>query len=351
MAGTAFSSLIAQARGHLLEQPSLSTPSAPTVTPTGTTGATAYTYKIVARNRDQRSIASSGTATATGNATLSSTNFNRITWSAVTGATYYEVHRTATSGTPTTTGIIAIVGNVLQLDDTGLTGDASTAPTAASGGNFWTDDELVSILVNGSYDMWGAILDVYGEHYLTEDITNVSLAANTGSLTGVPTDCFRIVQIEPRDTTSTGSSRGVIFTPRKYNSPDFQNARTRSALASTSFNEIFYAVTDEGSPIGAPTILVAPKVDTAILLRLIYNPSLGAPSTFSTTSTNPIPGFSDQALINWCVAYARAKERDDRSPDPNWLAAYSTEKQNLLVRLTPRQVQEPDVVEGLFEGL
>jgi hypothetical protein len=351
VAGTAFSSLISQARGHLLELPSISTPAAPTVTPQGTTGATAYSYKVVARNRDQRSIASSAGSTSTGNATLSSTNFNRVTWTAVTGATFYEIHRTASSGTPATTGIVAIVGAVLQLDDTGLTADSSTAPSAASGGVFWTDDELVSHLVNGCYDLWGSILDVYGDHYLTVDTTNVSLAANGTQLTGVPTDCYRIVLIEPSDTTSTGNSRGIIFTPRKYNSPDFANARTRSAVSSTAIDQIFYAVTDEGSPIGAPVILTAPKIDSAITLRLAYNQSLGAPSTFTTSSTNPIPGFSDQALIDWCVAYARAKERDDRSPDPNWLAGYATEKQHILTRLTPRQVQEPEYVEGLFEGL
>lgn len=346
MAGTAFSSIIAQARGHLLEQASISTPAAPTVTPTGTAGVTSYSYKIVARNRDQRSIASAAGSTTTGNATLTSGNFNRITWAAVTGASFYEVHRTVGGAT---TGIVAIVGNVLQLDDTGLTGDASVAPSAATGGVFWTDEELVSILVNCSYDMWAAILDLHAEHYLTIDITNVSLAANTATITGVPANCFRVYSLEPRDTTTSGNSRGVIFSPRKYNSPDFANARTSSVLASTSIQQIFYSISGEGSPVAAPTINIAPKVDTAILLRLAYNPSLGDPSTFTTASANPIPGFSDQALINWLVAYARAKERDDRSPDPNWLTAYATEKQNILVRLTPRQEAEPDVVEGMFE--
>lgn len=348
MAGTAFSSLIAQARGHLRELPTISTPALPVVTPTGAAGATTYTYKIVARNRDQRSIASAAGTTTTGNATLTSSNFNRITWTAVTGATFYEIYRTVGGAT---LGIVAIVGAVVQLDDTGLTGDLSTAPTTASGGIFWTDDELVLIITNGCYDLWAAILDLHAEHYLTVDVTNVSLAADATSLTGVPATCFRVHQIEPRDTTSAGNSRGFIFTPKKYNSPDFQNARTRSAVSSTAIDEIFYSVSGEGSPVGAPTILVAPSVDTAITIRLAYNQSLGAPSTFSTSSTNPIPGFSDQALIDWCVAYARAKERDDNSIDPNWITAYSTEKQHILTRLTPRQSQEPDTVEGMFEGL
>lgn len=344
MAATALSSIIAQVRGKLLELPSVTTPTAPTVTPTGTAGVTSYSYKIVARNRDMRSIASAAGSTTTGNATLTSGNFNRVTWPAVTGASFYEVFRIIGGAT---TGIVAIVGNVLQLDDTGLTGDLSTAPTAATGGTFWTDAELLADVINGAKDLWASILDLHQEHYQTIDITNVSLAASTATLTGVPTDCFRVQMIEPRDTTTAGSSRGIIFTPRKYNSPDFQNARTRAAVASTAIDEIFFSISGVGSPIGAPTINIAPMVDAAVPLRLVYNPALAA---MTIASDNPIPGESDQALINYCMAYARSKERDDRSPDPNWLTAYATEKQHILTRLTPRQEQEPEVVEGMFEG-
>lgn len=344
MAATALTSIIAQVRGKLLELPSISTPAAPTVTPTGTTGATAYSYKVVARNRDMRSIASAAGSTTTGNATLTSGNFNRVTWVAVAGASFYEVFRTVGG---VTTGVVAIVGNVLQLDDTGLTGDLSTAPVAASGGTFWTDAELLNDVTNGAKDLWASILDLHQEHYQTIDITNVSLAASGTTLTGVPADCFRVQLIEVRDSTTNGSSRGIKFTPRKYNSQEFINARTRAAVSSTAVDEIFYSISGVGSPIGAPTINVAPSVDAAILLRLVYNPTLAA---LTLSDSNPIPGESDQALICYGVAYARAKERDDRSPDPNWLAAYATEKQHILTRLTPRQEQEPEVVEGLFEG-
>lgn len=344
MAATALSSIIAQVRGKLLELPSVTTPTAPTVTPTGTTGATSYSYKIVARNRDMKSIASAAGSTTTGNAALTSAAFNRVTWPAVTGATFYEVHRTVGGAT---TGIIAIVGSVLQLDDTGLVGDLSVSPTAATGGTFWTDAEILADVLNGAKDMWASILDLHQEHYQTIDITNVSLAASTATLTGVPADCFRVQMIEPRDTSSAGNSRSIIFTPRKYNSPDFQNARTRAAVASTAIDEIFYSISGVGSPIAAPTINIAPLVDATILLRLVYNPALPA---LTIASDNPIPGESDQALICYGVAYSRAKERDDRSPDPNWLAAYATEKEHILVRLTPRQEQEPEVVEGMFEG-
>ncbi len=74
--------------------------------------------------------------------------------------------------------------------------------------------------------------------------------------------------------------------------------------------------------------------------------------TLLDTDSNPIPGESDNALIAWCVAYAKAKEQEteQRVPDPGWLAIYNTEKQGLLVALTPRQEQEEEIAEGLFEG-
>ena len=111
---------------------------------------------------------------------------------------------------------------------------------------------------------------------------------------------------------------------------------------------IFYDVSGAGTPVGTPTILVAPPLSSALNLRFVYNPSLAA---MTTSSTNPIPGESDKALVAYTVAFARSKERDDRSPDPNWIAVYSTEKQSILARITPRQEQEAEYVDGMFEDL
>ncbi len=344
---TLLSSIVAQVRTHLRELPSLTTPAAPTVTPQGTTGAATWTYKIEALSRDQTSIASAAGSTATGNATLSSTNFNRITWAAVTGATAYRIYRTAVGSSPTTTGVIALVGATLQLDDTGLAGDSAAAPSAATGGVFWSDAELLALATLGAKDLWAAFLDIYGDHYLTVDETNVSIAANATSVTGVPADTFRVHLIEPRDTTISGQYAGVLFVPRKYNHPEFIQARAFGSFDPTNGGVIYYDVSGAGSPVGTPTILVAPKLSAAMTLRFVYNPTLG---TLTAASNNPVPGESDMALIAYTVAFARAKERDDFSPDPNWIAIYSTEKQSLLTRSTPRQDQEPDMVEGMFEG-
>ena len=89
-------------------------------------------------------------------------------------------------------------------------------------------------------------------------------------------------------------------------------------------------------------------MSAALTLNLWYVPTLGVSQYQLLTATNPIPGESDQALVTWIIAYMRAKERDDRSPDPSWLAVYATEKNNLLASLTPRQEAEAEHVDSIF---
>lgn len=115
--------------------PPLTAPSTPTVTPNGTSGAATWIYKIVAKkvSTSQFSAASSGGATVVGNATLSSTNYNRIAWSAVTDANQYDIYRTLSGGTPATTGLIGSTTNIF-FNDTGEAGDGSTAPTIGGPG-------------------------------------------------------------------------------------------------------------------------------------------------------------------------------------------------------------------------
>lgn len=209
---------------------------------------------------------------------------------------------------------------------------------------FWSSAELVDITNQGIRDLWGAIVDLNQEHWFTEDETNVSLAANATSLTGVPADVFRVMLLEPRDTTVT-PGKDIYCFPRDRNSDDFKNARAMTAQDPTGGLSIFYTLTQAGAPVGAPTILTAPALSTALNMRLVYVPT---PTAVAVGENNPVPGQSDNALIAWTIAYARAKEREARDPDPAWIAIYATEKANLLTRLTPRQIQEPDVVEDLF---
>lgn len=111
----------------------LTTPANVAVAVSGTAGATSYSYKIVAKNNAGSTAASTAGSTTTGNATLSTTNFNTITWNPVPGALSYDVYRTVGGASQ------GLIGNVLStatlsFNDTGLTGDASTAPTVNTSG-------------------------------------------------------------------------------------------------------------------------------------------------------------------------------------------------------------------------
>ncbi|MBT9169332.1 MAG: hypothetical protein DDT19_02690 [Syntrophomonadaceae bacterium] len=112
---------------------SLSTPGTPTITPHGVVGTTTWGYRITARSSVGETLASTAGTTTTGNATLSTTNFNRITWSAVAGAVDYRVYRTTAGGTPSTTGLIGTT-TLLFFDDTGLAASGAV-PTIDSSGN------------------------------------------------------------------------------------------------------------------------------------------------------------------------------------------------------------------------
>jgi hypothetical protein len=77
----------------------LTTPTGLTVTPTGSAGTTAYSYRISAFNSTGETAACAAVATATGNATLSSTNYNALAWDAVANSTGYNVYGRTATGT------------------------------------------------------------------------------------------------------------------------------------------------------------------------------------------------------------------------------------------------------------
>lgn len=110
----------------------------PTVTPQGAAGSTAYSYKLVAKNAaGDHAAAGTAGSTSTGNATLDGTNFNRLTWTPATGPTEVEVaswdvYRTAGGATQGKIGNVP--AGTTTFDDTGLAGDASTAPATNNSG-------------------------------------------------------------------------------------------------------------------------------------------------------------------------------------------------------------------------
>jgi hypothetical protein len=208
---------------------------------------------------------------------------------------------------------------------------------------FWQDSEIVSILNRGIKELWRAINDNYQNYFLTVDKTNVTIAASTELLAGVPSDVAIVRKLTPRD---PASYPYLKFEYRNFDHKDFIAAETQAALDPSQARLVYFYISQAGAPVAAPEIHIAPLLSAVVNLTLGYVPVL---ATLAATGYNPIPGESDQALINWGVAWARAKEREDRSPDPGWLQMYATEKANILVSLTPRQTQDDDVAEAMFE--
>lgn len=129
----------------------LGTPAAPTVTVVGTAGTTAYSYRITALSGSGETVAGTGGTTATGNATLTGVNFNRVTWAAVAGAVGYKVYGrtagtellmatilvTAPGGTTKVGGgVIDVNASGNGFEDTGAVTPAGALPGAGSAFTF-----------------------------------------------------------------------------------------------------------------------------------------------------------------------------------------------------------------------
>jgi len=216
---------------------------------------------------------------------------------------------------------------------------------------FWTDGELLAHTIAGCRDLWRALVDLHQEHFLKIDVTNVRYDSMADQLTGVPPDVLRVLMIQPRDTSLSSGTR-LRFVPRRYTSTDFLRALGRDPFDATSPGDVFYAIVNAGSPVMAPAVYIAPKLTATVLLRFVYVPTL--PGTMDGDTMNPIPGESDHALLAWTAAYALGKQTGGDgpfTPDPTWLAVYSTEKQGVMIISEPRQEQEPVIVQGVFDEL
>lgn len=218
---------------------------------------------------------------------------------------------------------------------------------------FWTDQELLDIAIAGCHDLWRAQIDEHQDHFITVadgtgGTADMALVSGAKTISGVPADLFRVLLIQPRDTTDQSATRNLLFLPARYNSRDFRSGLARGSIDPNSGGCVRYAIASAGPPSTTMTIYVAPTIEADVSLRCVYVPILG---TLTILSDNPIPGQSDLAIKAWIVAHAMAKETEDRMPDPNWLMVYNTEKKSILVAGAPRQEQEPRCVRGVFDGL
>jgi hypothetical protein len=95
----------------------LTTPTGLGVAAQGTTGSTTYSYRVSAFNSVGETLAAASVSISNGNSSLSATNFNRVTWSAVTGATGYNIWGRYATGLGET--YMGTVYGVLVYDDKG----------------------------------------------------------------------------------------------------------------------------------------------------------------------------------------------------------------------------------------
>jgi hypothetical protein len=111
----------------------LTAPTGVAVAPAGTPGGTTYGYRISAINSTSGAytLASTTVTTTAGNASLSVSNYNHITWNAVPGATGYKVYG-RTSGSELL--IATVTSPTLSYDDTGTVTPSGALPTENSTG-------------------------------------------------------------------------------------------------------------------------------------------------------------------------------------------------------------------------
>jgi len=107
-------------------------PSDLAVAPQGTTGSTSWGYCVTAYSPTGETLECEEVLISNGAATLNGTNYNRITWSKVTGAVKYSVYRTTAGGTPSSVGKIRTT-TLLQVNDKGLTASGALPSEDKSG--------------------------------------------------------------------------------------------------------------------------------------------------------------------------------------------------------------------------
>ena len=148
-------SVALQVGGSSCDQP-IFAPPAPSVTVNGTAGTTDYYYRVSAVSLFGETTPSLPTEITTGNATLSSTNYNAVTWNAVTGAVSYPVYR-STDGT-NYYQVANVAGNTMGAgtftwDDTGAV--ATTAvPQTTNYSGYSIYIAKVGIFPPGSSGTW-----------------------------------------------------------------------------------------------------------------------------------------------------------------------------------------------------
>lgn len=190
-----------------------------TVIAAGATGGTTWGYRVTAHNEFGETLATTEVTISNGNAVLDGTNFNRIQWDHIVGASSYSIYRTTAGGTPATTGQIAtgitlilakrgqhddkadaasgavptvstaisridakslLVTAASTVDNAGLRLLPGVAPTSPVDGDMWTTSASAFVRINGvTKDM----LSTAGGSHVIADTTGLGVDHTTSGLT------------------------------------------------------------------------------------------------------------------------------------------------------------------------
>jgi len=210
---------------------------------------------------------------------------------------------------------------------------------------FWLDTELIARLDDAQHMVWSRVkalksdyfdvqrsstdgsVTILGEAY---DCAGFAIAASTTSYT-LPPDMDELKLIE----CLTSGYEAVTFA-----FADMTSAAFRSLLATVDAQEPSGFLCDL---IGERTLVVAPKANRALDLKLTYTPILGTLS--ATTDTLQVPQPLWLAVVDYATARAQMKDRD--SSFLMWQQAAEATIARFFGSHA-RQTQDTEVAEGLF---
>jgi hypothetical protein len=214
--------------------------------------------------------------------------------------------------------------------------------------SFWTDTQLISYIDQAQHVVWTEVKKLKGDDYfdiernstdgtvtiLTEnyDCASFAIAASTTNYT-LPPD---VAEVKLIDCITSGYEHvRFVFKDRAH--PDFRAARQIVETLDPSVG--FYC-----DLMGERTLVIAPKSNRALDLRLSYMPILG--TLTATTDTLQVPHALWLAVLDIATKRAQMKDRDSS------FIMWEEEAQATIARFfgsNARQTSDPMIVQGLFE--
>jgi hypothetical protein len=284
----------------------IATPAAPTVTPTGTAGATTAYYWLVAQDRNgNKTLIGPAGNTTTGNAALTAGNYNALAWAAVPGATKYDILKTATNVAPTGTVTVALATGIAATtySDVGGTLTSYTVPTRNSTADVVVDGQLTAngAVVGGGVTSLTAGTGISlsgssGAVTITSSSTTSSAAVGTTASPSTTLSIGSYVLPDPRISVNVASGQKVVIDSFVELQNTTANADVfvqfaRSADGGTTWTMLGSKTgANLGSASSATTVALS-YADTPGIGTFLYGISLGTSGTGTAVAAGTLRGL------------------------------------------------------------